>query len=100
MATIADAKALARAGRDTEAVALIQQLSSAGDPEAAFLHGEMCWRGGLVPQDLQRARALYQLAGEGGHPRGHVNFTNLLASGIAGARDWPEALKRLEREAG
>jgi prolyl 4-hydroxylase len=97
--TIADAKALARAGRDAEAVALIRQLSQRGDPEALFLHGEMCWRGGLVEQDLALARDLYRRAGESGHPRGHIYFTNLLASGIAGIRDWPQALARLAKEA-
>jgi prolyl 4-hydroxylase len=98
-ATLADAKALARAGRDAEAVALIEQLSVAGDADAAFLHGEMCWRGGLVDQNLGKARELYRRAGDGGHARGHAYYTNLLASGIAGERDWQTAIGRLGHEA-
>jgi prolyl 4-hydroxylase len=58
----------------------------------------MKWRGGIVPQDLGQARALYGRAGNAGHILGAAYATNLLASGIAGPRDWPAALQRLRKE--
>lgn len=36
---------------------------------------------------------------EAGNKRAHIAYTNLLASGIAGKRDWPAALARLRDEA-
>lgn len=97
--TIDQAKAYARAGRDREAVEIIRQLAAADDPEGLYLLGEMTWRGGLVQQDSHRGRALYERAGTRGHPIAQTYATNLLASGIAGPRDWPAALRQLKREA-
>jgi prolyl 4-hydroxylase len=97
MPTLLDARALAMAGRDQEAVQLIRQLAEAGDREATFMLAEMTWRGGLVAQDSHAGRKLYEAAR--GHPRAEAYATNLLASGIAGPRDWQQALRRLKSEA-
>jgi prolyl 4-hydroxylase len=59
----------------------------------------MHWRGGPVPRDHVRGRALFEAADKAGHPRATPLVTNFLANGIAGRRDWPAALERLRREA-
>ncbi|HET7709509.1 MAG TPA: 2OG-Fe(II) oxygenase [Sphingomicrobium sp.] len=85
------------AGRDQEAVRIIRELAAAGDRDALFMLAEMTWRGGLVDQDSYAARRLYETAR--GHRRAEAYATNLLASGIAGPRDWQAALRRLKSEA-
>ena len=91
--------ALSGAGRNPEAVLIINQLAALGHPGALAMLAEMKWRGGIVPQDLPAARDLFRRAGEAGHAIAETIFTNLLASGAAGSRDWSLALKRLEKEA-
>lgn len=61
------AVSLSRAGRNDEAVALIRQLASTGEPDALHLLAEMTWRGGMVDQDPVRARTLYNYAASLGH---------------------------------
>jgi prolyl 4-hydroxylase len=90
---------LSAAGRNSEAVAIIEQLAAQQVPEALHIYAEMTWRGGMVPQDPVRARELYRLAGEAGHSASAAFYTNLVGSGVAGERDWPLALRRLEKEA-
>jgi prolyl 4-hydroxylase len=96
---IAQAFALSDAGRSAEAVTIISRLAEQDEPTALFLLAEMKWRGGLVARDLAGARDLYRRAGEGGHAKGAAFHTNLVASGIAGLRDWRAALARLRDEA-
>ncbi len=93
------AVALSNAGRAAEAVVIINRLALAGDAGALAMLAEMKWRGGLVPQDLPGARDMFRRAGEAGHANAAAIFTNLLASGVAGARDWASARKRLKHEA-
>ncbi len=90
---------LSNAGRTAEAVQLIRQVASTGEPEALGVLAEMTWRGGLVEQDPRRARTLYEQAATRGHGGAAIIVTNLLSSGVAGKLDWPEALKRLRAEA-
>ncbi|HYD12205.1 MAG TPA: 2OG-Fe(II) oxygenase [Allosphingosinicella sp.] len=96
---LAQAIALARSGRLAEGIALLRRLAEAGEPEALFLLAETTWVGGPVPQDFARGRELFRRGSEAGHPRAHMAYTNLLASGIAGERDWPAAIARLRLEA-
>ena len=96
---LAQAFALSEAGRNAEAALLVNQVAALGDPEAVFTLAEMKWRGGMVPQDPVQGRDLYRRAGELGHARAAATYTNLLANGVAGDRDWPLALRRLAKEA-
>lgn len=96
---LAQAFALSEAGRNPEAIVFIHRLVGQNEPEAMFMLAEMKWRGGMVPQDLAQARDLYRRAGEAGHAGAAAYFTNLLASGVAGPRDWRQAVERLRREA-
>src|SRR5687767_1409535 len=97
--SLMQAQLAARAGRNDEAVELIAQAAAAGDAQGLFMLAEMNWRGGLVEQDSKRGRDLYERAAKRGHRQAAIYVTNLLASGIAGARDWPAAIARLEAEA-
>ncbi len=97
--TLAQAIALAQAGRVAEGIALLERLAATGEPEALFLLAEIVWVGGPLPQDLARGRELFRRGSEAGQPKAHMAYTNLLASGVAGARDWPAALARLRVEA-
>ena len=93
------ALALVEAGRRPEGILLLNQLAALNDPQALLTLAEWKWFGEIVPQDLGQARELYRRADEAGHPGAAVATTNLLASGIAGPRDWPRAIKRLRAEA-
>jgi len=96
---LTDAFALFQAGRAAEALAIIQHYAAAGDADALFTLGDMHWRGVGVAQDLARGRELFGRASDAGQPMAVRAYTNLLSSGIAGARDWTRALERLENEA-
>lgn len=96
---LTQAIALSNAGRNAEAVQLIRQVASTGDPEALGVLAEMTWRGGLVDQDPVRARILYEQAAARGHGKAALIVTNLLASGVAGKQDWGRAMERLSAEA-
>ena len=95
MSSLEQAIALSEAGRNDEAVMMIRQVASTGDPHALFLLAQMTWGGGMVAQDPQRGRLLFEHAGACGHPDGGIVTTNLLGNGVAGARNWPLAIERL-----
>ncbi len=96
---LTQAIALSNAGRTAEAIQLIRETASTGDPEALFVLGEMTWRGGLVDQDPVRGRTLFEYAAAKGHPTANILVTNLLASGVAGKQNWEAAIERLRVEA-
>jgi prolyl 4-hydroxylase len=96
---LAYATELAATGREGEAYEVIAALAARHDPDAMFALADMHWRGGPVPLDHARGRALFAEASEAGHPVARRATTNLMASGIAGGRDWPGALARLRDEA-
>ena len=95
---IIQAIALSNAGRHADAIQIIRQLASTGDPEALGALAEMTWRGGLVEQDPRQARTLFEQAAARGNAKAALILTNLLASGVAGTRDWDDALSRLGAE--
>ncbi len=95
---LARAYALSSSGQNAEAVLIINQLVAQNEPEALYTLGEMKWRGGMVPQDPVQARLLFQRAAEAGHVISGFYYTNLLASGLVGPRNWSEALRRLRNE--
>lgn len=90
---------LLNAGRGPEAVLIINQLAAQDEPFALASLAELTWRGGLVPQDPTRGRELYRRAAERSHKIAGAITTNLLATGVAGPRDWPQAQRRLRDEA-
>jgi prolyl 4-hydroxylase len=96
---LAQAFDLSRAGRNDEALRIIDGLAAEGEPEALWVLGDLHWRGYLVPRDMPRGRELIRRAANSGHPIAARAYTNLLASGIGGVRDWPGALARLAQEA-
>jgi prolyl 4-hydroxylase len=94
------AVAMARAGRKAECLALTERAAAAGDAEGLLWLAEVYWNGGPRPQDFARGRELYRRASEAGHPVARASYTNMLASGAAGSRDWSLALRRLAEETG
>ena len=99
MASLQHAIDLINSGRQEEGVQLLRQDASGGNPEALFVLADMTWSGNLVPQDPERGRLLFEYAAALGHAQANLLATNLLASGVAGKRDWPGALSRLAAEA-
>ena len=91
--------ALSNAGRNAEAVQLLRQVASTGDPEALGVLAEATWRGGLVEQDPKGARILFERAAAAGNGKAALIVTNLLASGVAGVRNWSQSVSRLRAEA-
>src|SRR5258708_3496865 len=96
---LAHAYAIAGEGRQAEALAIIRKLADRGDPEGLFAIAEVFWRGTGTEQDQPRARKIFAMAADAGNPMAVRAITNLMASGIAGPRDWPGALARLRAEA-
>ena len=92
-------EALLRAGRNGEAVAMMERLAAGGDANALFALGLWKLSGHLVPVDLAKARDLFRRSGEAGRLDGARAFTNLLAAGVGGPSDWPEACARLRQSA-
>ena len=99
-ATLELADECLRMGCTDEAISIVRQLASAGEPRALYVLADLMWGGHLVPRDPKRARELFELAAARGDPRANMIVTNLLASGIAGGRDWGHALDRLATEGG
>jgi prolyl 4-hydroxylase len=95
----AAAMSLASSGRTSEALQQLNELAQAGHPDGLFTLADCYWRGAGLPQDLGRGRDLFKAASDVGHPMAIRAWTNLLASGIGGPRNWLEALRRLELEA-
>jgi prolyl 4-hydroxylase len=95
---LAQAAALANAGRTEEALLLIRQLAARGDPDGLFVLGRNLWSGGIVASDPVAARVQFDLAAKAGHGPARIVSTNLLASGIAGSRDWLAAVGRMAGE--
>jgi len=96
---LADAYALAGAGRLNEAVPIIQAHAEGGNAEALFTLGDLYWRGIGVERDHPRALELFRRSSDGGFPMAVRAYTNLLANGAPGTRDWQGALARLSAEA-
>lgn len=96
---INDVIALIDAGRMDEGVPLLREIASTGNPLALFVLADMTWSGTGVPQDPERGRLLFEYAGANGHTQSNLLATNLLGNGVAGKRDWPTALHRLQVEA-
>jgi prolyl 4-hydroxylase len=86
-------------GRTAEALLVFNQLAARGEPEALFMLAGARWSGVSGPQDPARGRELFRQAGDAGHADSVIYYTNLLASGIGGPRDWPLAIQRLGNEA-
>jgi prolyl 4-hydroxylase len=85
--------------RRAEGVPLIRQIASRGNPHALFALARLTWTGNMVLQDPVQGRLLFEYAAARGHTYSNLFVTNLLASGVAGRRDWAAALDRLEAEA-
>jgi prolyl 4-hydroxylase len=96
---LTQAYALFETGQVADALDIVQRHAAIGDPDALFTLGDMYWRGTAVAQDVARARDLVRASSEAGQPIGARAYTNLLANGVGGDRDWPEAVRRLEMEA-
>jgi prolyl 4-hydroxylase len=94
-ASMASIETLIRAGRRDDAAAMMETLAGAGNADALFALG--LWRlgGHIVTLDVQQARDLFLRAGEAGRLDGARTYVNLLAAGVGGPADWPDALARL-----
>lgn len=95
--SLLQAFSLLQSGRTAEALPLIQQRVTVEDPMALNLLAEMTWNG-MVTQDPAGARRLFERAAARGHGDAAKRATNLLASGVAGERDWAGARARLAQE--
>ena len=96
---LADAYAFAGAGRLQEALPIIATHAATGNAEALFTLGDLYWRGFGVERDHARALELFRRSSDGGFPMAVRAYTNLLANGATGDRDWQAALARLSDEA-
>ncbi|MGA0544083.1 2OG-Fe(II) oxygenase [Brevundimonas sp. VNH65] len=95
-----EVRRLAEAGRLAESLSLMHRLAEQDrDPDALITLADFYWRGGPVEQNPKKARDMFRLAAEAGHPHGRMFHTNLLANGVFGERNWREARERLVGEA-
>ena len=84
---------------DETGVQIVRELAATEDPQALFLLAHLHWSATLTTQEPTRARGLFEAAAARGHVQANIVLTNLLASGVAGARNWPAAVERLKIEA-
>ena len=84
---------------DETGVQIVRELAATEDPQALFLLAHLHWSATLTTQEPTRARGLFEAAAARGHVQANIVLTNLLASGVAGARNWPAAGERLKIEA-
>ena len=96
--TLQQALDLIKSGRVDEGIHMLRTVASSRDPEAMYLLARLTWTGNMVEQDPVRGRLLFEYAAALGHGAANVLVTNLLASGIAGRRDWKTAVERLAVE--
>ena len=96
---LAEAFALFQAGQVPAALEIVERHAAAGDADGLFTLGDMYWRGIGVERDHARARDLFRRSSDAGQPMGIRAYTNLLANGSTGVRDWTQALTRLADEA-
>jgi prolyl 4-hydroxylase len=96
---VQQAHALATGGREAEAMALVERGMAEGNPFAFFMLADWRLRGVVGGRDHVAARALFRRAADAGLPTAKLFYTNLLASGVGGEADWPQALQRLRVEA-
>jgi len=90
---------LAQQGQPDQALALIRKLADQGEPDSLFTLADAYWRGVFVGRDHSVAFDLFRRASDAGQPMAMRAYTNLLANGVAGERNWSLALRRLEEEA-
>lgn len=83
---------------DAQGMELLRTIASRGDPNGLFILGDLTWSGTMTAKDPPRARLLFEYAASFGHVEAGLLATNLLASGIAGKRDWSAAIARLHGE--
>jgi prolyl 4-hydroxylase len=96
--TLDDALRLIEA-QDYRGVEIVGTIAARGDAAALFLLAQLTLSGTMVAQEPVRGRQLVEQAAARGHPQANVIMTNLLASGVAGRRDWRLAIERLAVEA-
>jgi prolyl 4-hydroxylase len=96
---LSDAYALAAAERIPEAIEIITAHAELGSAEALFTLGDLHWRGLGLDRDHPRALSLFKRSSDAGFPMAVRAYTNLIANGATGVRDWPQALARLTHEA-
>ena len=95
---VAHALDMIAAGRRGEALLALNQLAATEHGEAVRILGELRW-GGEVDPDPAAAPRLFERAAHAGDATARFYVTNLLASGIAGPRNWALAIERLRGEA-
>jgi prolyl 4-hydroxylase len=93
------ATALARAGRPTEAVALIEAAAAAGDPEGNFILAHWLLYGSDRPRDLAAAHRHLQQAADSGNFAAVRVLAHLTASGTGCPADPGAALAMLRQAA-
>ena len=96
--TLQQAIDLISGGRAEEGVHMLRTLASTRDPQAVYMLARVTWSGQGIPANPERGRLLFEYAADPGHGPANLLATNLLASGIAGRRDWPLAIERLATE--
>jgi prolyl 4-hydroxylase len=97
-ATLQQALDLLGGSRVEEGLQILNALAASSDPDALYMLARLTWSGNKVPANPKRGRWLFECAADLGHGPANLLATNLLASGIAGKRDWPRALERLATE--
>ena len=95
MDSVDEAYAAVQRGEIATGLQLLQRASGAGDADASFELGLWLFHGQLVRRDLRNARACFRQAAESGNGTAQSVYLSLLANGIGGERDWPEALRLL-----
>ncbi|UAJ08627.1 2OG-Fe(II) oxygenase [Glacieibacterium megasporae] len=96
---MAQAEALANAGREAEAHALVAAAVARGDPEAVMATAAWKLFGLDGPRDPGAAKALLARAADAGHLPALTLLTRITGNSACGPADWDAAITLLERAA-
>jgi prolyl 4-hydroxylase len=97
MSLFDEAKALGRAGRPADGVALVERAAAAGDAEGNLILAHWHLYGSDRPRDIGAARACLEQAANRGSPDAVRILANLTAGGVGCAADWDKAVAMLRQ---
>jgi prolyl 4-hydroxylase len=92
---VAQAVALAAAGRVPQAVMLLTQAGAAGDRASLYQLGAWKLEARLVPRDFAQSRELFRRSAQAGSHDAAVVYANFVANGTGGAANWQRGLALL-----
>ena len=95
MEPIAEAYALIHRGETATAIATLESAGRTGNADAWIELALWYLQARGVPRDLSLSRDHFERAAKLGHAQARMIHLSLVAAGVGGTADWPEAMRLL-----